>query len=237
MTQDEATLIYGLFERLAQAPAQTQDPEAAKLIASRLSADPRAGYLLTQSVLVLQQAVTAAQGRIADLEKQVAEAASKAPQSGGFLSGVANLFGSPTQTAPARPVTSPPIPQQAAPAYAPQAPSQGGGFLQNAMATAAGVAGGALLFQGIENLLGHNPGPFSGMGSGEGGAFAGQPTEIINNYYEAPSDSTGSTGDIDSGDNDLADQDDIDAGQGSQDDGGFLDSDFMDSGGDDSSFV
>ena len=51
--------------------------------------------------------------------------------------------------------------------YPPPPPQPGGrggagGFLQGALSTAAGVAGGALLFQGIENLLGHNPGPFSG---------------------------------------------------------------------------
>ena len=46
----------------------------------------------------------------------------------------------------------------AAPAFAPQA--AGGGFLRQALTTAAGVAGGALLFEGIRNMMGHNPGPF-----------------------------------------------------------------------------
>ena len=31
----------------------------------------------------------------------------------------------------------------------------GGGFLRSAAATAAGIAGGALLFQGISSLFGH----------------------------------------------------------------------------------
>jgi uncharacterized protein len=228
MTQDEASLISGLFDRLAQAPVQNEDADASRLISGRMASNPRAAYLLTQSVLVLQQAVTAAQGRIADLEKQLAAADARSPQqSGGFLSGVANLFGAPTQTPPPRLVAPPPLPQQTAPT----APSQGGGFLQNAMATAAGVAGGALLFQGIENLLGHNPGPFTGMGGGVGGSFAGQPAEIINNYYEAPaSDPTdgGTDGDLGAQDGSFQDA--------SQDDSGFVDSDF-DSGDDDSSFV
>jgi hypothetical protein len=45
------------------------------------------------------------------------------------------------------------------------------------------------LFQGIESLIGHNPGPFSGAMTPSGGFFGagGSPietTEITNNYYE-----------------------------------------------------
>ena len=40
---------------------------------------------------------------------------------------------------------------------APAAAPAGGSFLRTAMATAAGVAGGALLFQGISSLMGSNP--------------------------------------------------------------------------------
>ena len=196
MTPEEAQLINGLHDRLDQVPPQSLDSEAERLISSRVAANPHAPYLLTQSVLVLQQAVTGAQTRIADLEKQLAEAklqAQQAPQGGGsFLSGVANLFGSPQPVAPVRqvappsPVAPPPIPQQA--------PSAGGSFLQNALGTAAGVAGGALLFQGIENLMGHNAGAFGGMGAPSGG-FLGQnqPTEVINNYYASPSDAADSS--------------------------------------------
>ena len=187
MTNEEGNLINGLFDRLDQAVPRQPDVGAEQVIRSRVAANPYAPYLLTQSTLVLQQAVTAAQGRIAVLERQLAEQAS--PQgSGSFLSGITNLF-APSQPAPVRPV--PPSPQQA-PAQA----SQGGGFLQGALATAAGVAGGALLFQGIEGLLGHHPGPFGGMGgSGSVGGFDGQnqPMEVTNNYYGSPA----STGDVD----------------------------------------
>jgi hypothetical protein len=65
-------------------------------------------------------------------------------------------------------------------------PSSGGSFLQSAMATAAGVAGGQLLFQGIEGLIGHNAGPFGpaleSRGFSSGGM--GGNTEIVNNYYD-----------------------------------------------------
>jgi hypothetical protein len=84
------------------------------------------------------------------------------------------------------------------------APSAGGGFLRSALTTAAGVAGGALLFEGISGLLGHNAGPFGGgfggggFGGGFGGGYGGgAPTEeiientTVNNYYG--SDSAGSS--------------------------------------------
>ena len=192
MTPEEAQLINGLHDRLEQMVSQPRDHEAERLIQSRVAANPLAPYLLTQSTLVLQQAVTGAQTRIADLEKQLAEAkAQQGAQTGSFLSGVANLFGAPQPPAApsARQTAPPPIPQQ--PVQTASTPSQGGSFLQTALGTAAGVAGGALLFQGIENLMGHNAGAFGGMGTSTGGLLGqNQPTEIINNYYESPTDTT-----------------------------------------------
>jgi len=192
MNPQESSLINELFDRVAQTASQQRDQEAEQLIAAKIAANPHAPYVLAQSTIILQQAVTAAQTRIAALEKQVAEGSPQA-QGGSFLSGVANLFG-PPQPAPARPVAPPPISTQA---VAPQ----GGGFLQNAMATAAGVAGGALLFQGIENLMGH--------GSGFGGGFGGesQPTEVVNNYYNEPSNDPSQGDGYDVADNDTSDFD------------------------------
>ena len=56
-------------------------------------------------------------------------------------------------------------------------PSAGGGFLRGALATAAGVAGGAMLFQGLQGLMGQNAGLFggsSGSGGNPGGSGGGQ---------------------------------------------------------------
>jgi hypothetical protein len=86
------------------------------------------------------------------------------------------------------------------------------------------VAGGALLFQGIENLMGHNAGSFGGMGGmGSTGGFLGQnqPTEITNNYYGSQPRSTDTSQDgfglTDSGAPLVADNDetlsDFDQGQ------------------------
>jgi len=229
MTSEETALITGLYDRLAQAGNQQQDSDAARLIQEKVAANPLAPYLLTQSTLVLQQAVTAAQNRIATLEKQLAQTAQ--PQTGGsFLSGVASLFDPPQPPPAPRPTTPPPIPQQ------PIQAQGGGGFLQGALATAAGVAGGALLFQGIESLLGHSSGPFGAMGSGMSGGFLGQnqpivPTETVNNYYgDTGSQDLGSQSDIGN-----LDQDDVVDNSNPFD---SLDGDDDFSGGDDgSSFV
>ncbi len=55
----------------------------------------------------------------------------------------------------------------------------GGGFLRSAAATAAGVAGGALLFQGIESLFGNH---YAG-GLMSGGMTPGLGESVVNNYY------------------------------------------------------
>jgi hypothetical protein len=74
-------------------------------------------------------------------------------------------------------------PSYAAPAYAAPAPSATGGFLRGAAQTAAGVAAGALAFEGIESLM-HGFGHSAGYGSDFGGfGGGGRPEEVVNNYY------------------------------------------------------
>jgi uncharacterized protein len=211
MTPEERNLISGLFDRLGQASGQAKDADADQLIRSKVAEVPAAPYLLVQSILVMQQAVTNAQNRIAALEKQLSEM-SPAPgtqQGGGsFLAGVASLFGG-GHPQPPRATSPPPPPPPQAPmqpaqpqAYGyppppPQSAGRGGagGFLQGALSTAAGVAGGALLFQGIENLIGHNPGPFSGAYTPSGGILGDERpvenTEIINTYYNEGDENRG----------------------------------------------
>jgi hypothetical protein len=158
MQPEERDLIAGLFGRLKQFEGQARDPEAEGLIASAVASQPSAPYYLVQTLLVQEQALKAAQGRIAELEAKVAAAP---PPS--FLGSApkAGPWGSAPGYAPG---SAPMAPPMQAPAAAPgvfqAAPSAGGGFLRQAMTTAAGVAGGALLFEGIRNMMGHNPGPF-----------------------------------------------------------------------------
>lgn len=236
MTPEERDLITGLFDRLRRADtAGPKDREAEQLISRRVDEQPAAPYLLVQTLLVQEHALNNAQTRIAQLERQVADAARQQPaaeeQGGSFLGGLlrrATGGGSSAPSSPPapqraaggavpvnyaqgqgqpQPVGSAPamMPPQAAPGYPSTTnmpPSAGGGFLSSALTTAAGVAGGALLFQGVQNLMGHNAGAFGpalGAAGHAGSAFqgGGGPTEVVNNYY---GDSAGGGGHGQAGD-------------------------------------
>jgi hypothetical protein len=199
MTPQEKDLLTTLLDRVRNTPRQPKDPEADALIRQAMSDQPDLPYYLTQTVLIQDLSLHQAQQRIADLEKQLADAQQSAkPTVGSFLGG---LFGSrppaPSSGAPpAGPWTrspqvaaEPPVqPGYAQPGYG-QPPGGGGflgggmggggGFLRSAAATAAGVAGGALLFQGIESLFGnHYAGGLMGAGM-----TPGLGETVINNYY------------------------------------------------------
>jgi uncharacterized protein len=167
MQSQERDLIAGLFGRLQPFESQPRDPEAEALIKDFVARQPASPYLFVQTVLVQEQALKAAQERIAELEAQ----AGTAPAAAGFLGSAPKIgpWGSqPQAAAPQAPVPSTRSPLQAA--LAPQ--PAGGGFLRTAMVTAAGVAGGALLFEGIRSLMGSNPGPF-------GSVAAAQPSPLL----------------------------------------------------------
>lgn len=157
MEGQERDLISGLFGRIQQFESQPRDQEAEALISSSVARQPAAPYLLVQTVLVQEQALKAAQERIAELEAKV-NAAPAAPTS--FLGSAPKVspWGAQAGGVPAAPRASVPStrsPLQAA--VAPAAAPAGGSFLRTAMATAAGVAGGALLFEGIRSMMGSNP--------------------------------------------------------------------------------
>jgi hypothetical protein len=204
MTPQEKDLITTLLTRLKNAGGQPKDPEAEALIRQAMSEQPDAPYYLVQTVLIQDLSLHNAQNRIADLEKQLADAQQAAkPTVTSFLGG---LFGShpPAPTAgsgpPAGPWTRSPQVAAAPPAqpygqggyaqpgYGQSVPGGGGfmgggmgggGFLRSAAATAAGVAGGALLFQGIESLFGnHYAGGLMGAGM-----TPGLGESVVNNYY------------------------------------------------------
>ena len=236
MTPEERNLISGLFDRLGQANTQPRDPEADQLIRSKVSEIPAAPYLLVQSLLVMQQAVSN-------------PAPGTQQGGGGFLAGVASLFGGGQPHGQPQRATPPPSPPPSAPMQPAQPPAYnypppvsqpsprggGGGFLQGALSTAAGVAGGALLFQGIESLIGHNPGPFSGASTSSGGLFGGgtpvENTEVINNYYDQGGDENRGQSDQSSADQTAYADPDPDPDPGTTDD--YV-SDSTDLGGDDS---
>ncbi len=116
------------------------DREAEQLIQEAVREMPDAPYLLVQSVLVQEQALRQADARIRELEARSNSQAGK-----GFLGG-SGLSGSVPVTGPrqASQPTPEPIPSEAG------RPS----FLASALATAASVAGGMLLADGIRGLFG-----------------------------------------------------------------------------------
>jgi uncharacterized protein len=220
MTPQEKDLITTLLARLKSAGGQPKDPEADALIRQATAEQPDAPYYLVQTVLIQDLSLHNAQNRIADLEKQLADAQQAAkPTVSSFLGG---LFGSRPpapasggSAAPAGPwsrspqvAAAPPAqpygqPGYAQPGYAQQAPGGGGflggggggGFLRSAAATAAGVAGGALLFQGIESLFG----PHYAGGLMSGGMMPGVGETVVNNYYGSDPNSDFSGGDAGGG--------------------------------------
>ncbi len=170
MQAEERELIAGLFDRLRPFDSQPRDPEAEALIRESVMRQPASPYLLVQTVLVQEQALKAAQERIAELEARTADAPAANP---GFL-GSAPKIG-PWGAPPPPPRASVPssVPSTRSPLQAALSPQPaGGGFLRSALATAAGVAGGALLFEGIRSLMGSNAGAF-------GPAMAQQPSPLL----------------------------------------------------------
>jgi hypothetical protein len=147
-----------------------------------MTRQPAAGYYMTQSILVQEHALKSLDAQNKQQAQQIqqlqdelqrAKSAQPAPaSSGGFLSSIFGGGGSrdpqPAQSAPAssgggwrepaRPGFSQPAPQQNYQQPAPAAPV-GSGFLGGAMKTAAGVAGGVLLAEGISSLFHHNQQP------------------------------------------------------------------------------
>jgi hypothetical protein len=210
MQSEERELITGLFGRLQPFESQPRDGEADALIKDLAARQPAAPYLLVQTVLVQEQALKAAQERIAELEAKGAAA----PAASGFLGSAPKIAPWGAQAAAAPSAPRPAVPSTRSPLQAALAPQQqaGGGFLRTAMATAAGVAGGALLFEGIRSLMGSNPGPFGQTAS------AAQPAPLLpQDGQQASADSNPMPEELRSQDYDTAAYDDGDAG-GSDDD-------------------
>jgi uncharacterized protein len=220
VTPQEEQLLNSLIERVNSTQLQEKDPDAEALLNKALGPNPDAIYILAQTVLVQNIALEQAKAQVNQLQQQAQLPPPQPARATSFLGG---LFGhhEAAQAAPAPPsqvyVPPPPPPpaygqpqyQQVQPQYAPAqpqyAPVASGGppsFLRGAMQTAAGVAAGALAFEGVESVLhglggfGHSGyewggGPGMGMGGFGGPGMMGtgfqRPEEtVINNYYDQP---------------------------------------------------
>jgi len=177
-------MIGGLIDRVQKTQLAEKDMDAEQMLQQGLGGDPDALYILAQTVLVQKYALEQAQAQLSQTKAQIQH-----PEPRHSTSFLGSLLG--RNDAPASPPPMPPQgypPQAAYPQYAPAGygmpPMGGGGFLQNAMQTAAGVAAGALAFEGIESLM-HGFGHAAGYGGqGFGGFDSGQrPEEVVNNYY------------------------------------------------------
>ncbi|AXM96579.1 DUF2076 domain-containing protein [Pseudomonas plecoglossicida] len=248
MNTEEQTLIDGLFGRIKQAedPSQPRDAQAQARIEDHLRQQPAAPYYMAQAILVQEAALKRLDEQNQQLENELKQAraqlettrASSGNGGGGFLSG---LFGAGARNpapapqpqraaAPAAPAggwrepSAPGFsqPQAAQPGFA-AAPARGGAssFLGGAMQTAAGVAGGVLLAQGISSLFNHNS----------------QPEEVVEVIKEEPAPASDTGGWNDTG----AQQQVADNGGWGSDQGGFSETDYgSDDGGffsDDDTFV
>lgn len=225
MTPQEQSLLEEFLGRLQAAGNVNKNVEADSLIHARLDGHPDATYLLVQRCLLVERALTEANAQIATLRQQAATANG----GGSFLGGAPDGFGrAPSQTftpdprweqrPPEQPQSMPPGYAQAQPqgwrsrwfggggAPAPQAApaaAAGPSFLGQAATTAAGVAGGMFLFNGIEHLIGggHNNGNGFGnnsnglFGNNDGGSLSGPMTEnITENVFVDDGRSGGSGG-------------------------------------------
>ncbi len=214
MTPEERQLLEGLFDRVKQSSAAPRDREAEEFIQQAVQAQPHAPYLLAQAVIVQEEGLKAASARIQELEAELEQARAQAqrPAAGGFLG---SLFGGGQPAAPAPQARSGSgVPSFGGPRAPFQQPAQptgpwggqggafggrpgpfggapgagGGSFLRGAMATAAGVAGGALLFSGIQSLMaGGVTDPVSAVGDQAQAALGGAAVQPASAAAEDPS--------------------------------------------------
>ncbi len=213
VTPQEQQLLTSLTQKINQTQLQEKDPDAENLLGHELGANPDALYILAQTVLVQNIALDQAKSQVTQLQQQLQQARQQPAHATSFLGrllGEKDPEPQPPQPPPYQPVQqyaqpqysqqytqAPPPPQyqyQQQPQYV---PVQGGqpSFLRGAMQTAAGVAAGALAFEGVESILhgfGHGGYGMGGMGMGPGLGMGGgferpvEETVINNNYYDEP---------------------------------------------------
>jgi hypothetical protein len=169
MNDQERVVLDDFLEQLVRIRGVEKDPQADAMITKAFAHQPDAPYLVVQRALLLEQALSAAKAQIEHLRGGTRTAG------GSFLGGSA--WGREPQRS-AVSVSGQPIPANAPmqPAYASTAQgSPWGSFLGQAAATAAGVAGGAFLFQGLESLFAGHHDPAFGSHPSHAGLMNDEP--------------------------------------------------------------
>ena len=197
MTPQERELLTTFLAQMAQARADQKDPEADALIRDAAARQPDALYLLAQRALGLDYALSATQAQVAKLQTELDQLRQPAPARQSFI-GDPNAWGRSTPSAspaavsapnpdlaPLAPLGSNTLQRNAAQApqstqsMRPAAPASswgGAGILGTVATTAAGVVGGALLYQGISSMMNHNkPAPAA--------AAPPEPAQVASNTY------------------------------------------------------
>jgi hypothetical protein len=208
-------MLDSLVERVNQTQLTEKDPDAEAFLQRGFGGNPDAVYILAQSVLVQNIALEQAHAQLAQAKEQLQQQAQQPAKVTSFLG---SLLGH-RDPAPPPPAYQQVYTPQGAPEYqtpynpgpayqgqpygGPQyvaAPPSQPSFLRSAAQTAAGVAAGALAFEGVESLL-HGGFGHPGMGMGMGGwGMPGvgygmgpemgfeRPVEetVVNNYYDSP---------------------------------------------------
>ncbi len=228
MTPQEQQLLTQLTQRINQTQLQEKDEDAQNLLGRELGANPDALYIMAQTLVVQNLALEQLKSQVAQLQ----QARQQPVHATSFLGRLFGEHDQPQPPRPQQAYPpEQPYPSQSQ-AYAPQQPQGGWqpvpqyppapsaqyappqypppqyvaagqpSFFRGAMQTAAGVAAGALVFEGVESLLhpyghfgggwgpgmgGFGMGPGMGPGMGFGGGFE-RPIEetVVNNYYDQP---------------------------------------------------
>jgi uncharacterized protein len=244
MTPEEQTMLSDLIGRVSQTRLTEKDPEAEQLLNQQLGRNPDALYILAQTVLVQKYALEQSQAQLQQLQQ------AQQQQPARTTSFLGNLLGHRDPAPPPPPPPPPPQPGYGAapaqpwtpvPSYGPPPPAYGGGssFLRTAATTAAGVAAGALAFEGIESLMHGFGGQPAGLAGGGYFGGEGRPEEtVINNYYDDAGNKSDRVSDSGFGNSGNDAQDLQQASEGLRDGGniGDDDSNLDDSSYDDSSF-
>jgi hypothetical protein len=197
MNSQEHALLEGFLDKLVQVHGTRKIPQADAMIRRAVDRQPDAAYLLVQRSLMLEQALEQSNARIAELEL-----AQRQPDRNSLDTGTSN---NPPQMQRTAAMMTPSPPAGTA---APPEPSRGGGaasFLGQAAATAAGVAGGAFLFEGIESLFGPHGASLPGQA-----AQSFVPEDVtVNNYYSSDGQHAHASGEPDrfTDDGDAAESD------------------------------
>lgn len=146
MTPQENDMLATLLGRLNQTPAGAKDADAETMVRQAVAGRPDLPYLLAQTVLIQDLALKQAQDRLTEAERNRPRDDGRQTRPGSFLGG---LLGRGADR------NDPNSSAAASPSFlGGQSMPQGSSFLRSAAATAAGVAGGALLFQGIQSMFG-----------------------------------------------------------------------------------